>query len=572
MNLANLGLSGILAAQNRLQTAGHNINNADTAGFNRQNVLVQTAGATNLGAGYIGRGVQAVTVQRAYDSFMFRQLTQAQSDGASLVAYGNEITQINNLFADPTVGVSPALQKFFDGMQAVASSPADTAARQELLGRSSSLVGQLNDSNRFLDDQRSNINTQITTVVTQINSYAERVQDLNRQITVARATSDHQPNDLLDQRDQLFSELTLLVDVRVSEQEGNFNLILGNGQVLLGGNSVYPLQTIPSADDPSRTAVAYTVQTPTGGRATIEMSDQSITGGSLGGLLTYRREALDSVQNELGRLAVGLAMSLNEIHAKGADLNGNPGQDFFALGSVKVMPAAANSALGAGEAPLSVAFSDANKLTGQDYRIEYNGSGYVVTRLPEDTVIPWPAASVDETGAEILGSDGNPIYEIDGLAFSLPTSAPALGDSWLIQPTRAAAGDISVNLKDPAHIAAAAGATADAPAAGRSNGDNALNMAALQTMKVLGNGAMSLNEGFSQIVNKVGVLTQQNGTAAKAQHSLIQQNYSAQQALSGVNLDEEYMNLDRYQQQFQAASRLIDVSSTLFDTLLGLRN
>jgi flagellar hook-associated protein 1 FlgK len=73
-------------------------------------------------------------------------------------------------------------------------------------------------------------------------------------------------------------------------------------------------------------------------------------------------------------------------------------------------------------------------------------------------------------------------------------------------------------------------------------------------------------------VNKVGVMTQQNATAAKAQATLIQQNFSAQQAVSGVNLNEEYVNLDRYQEQFRAASRLIDVSSTLFDTLLGLRS
>src|SRR5690606_38234577 len=108
MNLTNLGLSGINAAQNRLQTAGHNINNADTVGFNRQTVLSQTAGAAGTNAGYIGRGVQAVTVQRAYDSFLYRQLVSAQTAGASLVSYGNEISQINNLFADRTVGITPA--------------------------------------------------------------------------------------------------------------------------------------------------------------------------------------------------------------------------------------------------------------------------------------------------------------------------------------------------------------------------------------------------------------------------------------------------------------------------------
>lgn len=556
MNLANLGLSGILAAQNRLQTAGHNINNAATEGYNRQTVLVETAGAANHGAGYIGRGVKAVTVQRAYDNFLFRQLVQARSDGASLVAYGNEITQINNLFADPSVGVSPALQKFFDGVQAVASAPADAAARQELLGRANSLVGQLNDANRFLDEQRNNINTQINTVVKQINSYAERILDVNRQITVARATSDHEPNDLLDQRDQLYSELTQLVDVRVSEQDGRFNLVMGNGQVLLGGDAVFPLHTVPSADDPSRMAVAYTVQTPGGGRATIEMDDHRISGGSLGGLLSYRREALDSVQNELGRLAVGLATAFNAQHAEGIDLQGNLGVAFFDIGAPKVLPGGSNDAA---TGALYVEFVDANALTGQDYHVKFDGVDFVITPVPD--------------GQPINAAPGSTIT-LDGIEITFPAGA-AENDTWQIQPTRSSAADIAVAISDPAKIAAASPGDAYDPAnpeARPSNSDNALKLAALQIEKVLGNQTMSLNEAFSQIVNKVGVLTQQNQTAAKAQSSLIQQNLSAQQALSGVNLDEEYMKLDMYQQQFRAASRLIDVSSTLFDTLLGLRN
>src|SRR3546814_11191808 len=94
----------------------------------------------------MGRGVQAVTVQRAYDGFLFRQLVNAQTTGASIATYGTEITQINNLFADRTVGITPALQKFFDGIQAVESAPADRAARQEMLGRASSLGGLITDT------------------------------------------------------------------------------------------------------------------------------------------------------------------------------------------------------------------------------------------------------------------------------------------------------------------------------------------------------------------------------------------------------------------------------------------
>lgn len=547
MNLANLGLSGLTAAQNRLQTAGHNINNAATDGFNRQTVLVQTAGATGTHAGYIGRGVQAVTVQRAYDGFLFRQLVGAQTAGASIVSYGKEISQINNLFADRTVGITPALQKFFDGVQAVASAPADSAARQELLGRAGSLVAQINDSNEFLNSQRNNINTQITTVVTQINSYVERVRDLNNQITTARATSSqHEPNDLLDQRDQLVSELSQLVGVNVLEQDGKFNLTVGNGQVLLGGDTVFPLHAVPSADDPSRVAVAYTAISANGETRSIEIREDGIKGGSLGGLIAYRREALDAVQNDLGRLAAGLVLAFNDIHATGHDLAGNPAGDFFSLGEIRPLPGAGNSA---GGPALKVELVDANKLTAQDYRIEYTTSGYTVTRIPNGASAALPADGI-----------------IDGVKFDFQGAAPAIGDSWLVQPTRSAAASIALAISDPARIAAAAQGMGDA------NGDVALKLGKLQTDKVLGNGSMSLNESFSQIVNKVGVLTQQNGTAAKAQATLIQQNFAAQQALSGVNLNEEYVNLDRYQEQFRAASRLIDVSSTLFDTLLGLRN
>src|SRR5690606_11675973 len=158
--------------------------------------------------------------------------------------------------------------------------------------------------------------------------------------------------------------------------------------------------------------------------------------------------------------------------------------------------------------------------------------------------------------------------EIGGITITLDSGVPGAGsaaDSWLIQPTRSAGSTLKLEIVDPEKIAAAA------PGTGTANGDNALAMARLQTGKTLGNGSLSLNEAYSQIVNKVGVLTQQNSTEAKATATLIQQNYAAQQAVSGVNLNEEYVMLERFQEQFRAASKLVEVSSTLFDTLLSLR-
>jgi flagellar hook-associated protein 1 FlgK len=552
MNLANLGKAGLLVAQNRLQTAGHNINNAATAGYNRQTVLSQTAGATPTSAGWIGRGVQAVSVQRSYDNFLQNQLTSSLTRGASLKTYGDQISQINNLVADRTVGISPGIQKFFDSLDAVASAPADVAARQELIGQANSLAAQLRDANAFLDSQRNNVNTQIDTTVTQINSYLDRIQDLNRQITTAKATNpDQPPNDLLDQRDQLVAELGQLVDVKAYEQDDRVSLTIGNGQTVLGGDSVYYLEAHPSKADPGRLAVNYTTKDALGNTIPIEMDDTRITGGKLGGLLAFRSGALDAAQNDLGRIALGISVAINDQHKLGVDLSGTPGVDFFTVGTPKVIGHETNSA-GAGTPAAAYAAGGLSQITNQDYRVEYDGTNYTVTRVPEGTSL-----TPTVTGTTL---------SFDGVEIDTAGMAPAAGDSWLIQPTREAAAAMTVAITDPAKVAAAA------PGAGTANGDNALELAALRSKKVLANGSMSMNEAYSQLVNSVAVKTQQNTTAQKAQETLIAQNFSAQQAVSGVNLDEEYISLQQYQEQYRAAARLIDTASTLFDTLLALRN
>ncbi|MDN5936395.1 MAG: flagellar hook-associated protein FlgK, partial [Nitrosospira sp.] len=493
MNLANLGMLGLQVAQNRLQTTGHNITNVSTPGYSRQTVLTQTAGAASISAGWIGRGVQTVSVRRVYDAFLHHQLMDSQVKGAALTTYGEQISQINNLFADRTTGIAPALQKFFNGIQAVASAPADIAARQELLSRASSLATQIRSADGFFDDQRRHINTQINTTVTQTNSYLESIRDLNRQITTARGVASGQPpNDLLDKRDHLVSELGKLVDIQTFEQDGNINITVGNGQLVLGGDSVFPLAARPSDANPSRLAVNYTTLDSSGNPMQVEIPDEFITGGQLGGLLAFRREVLDTVQNDLGRLAAGLAVAINAAHKQGDDMSGVAGTNFFSFDPPKVLSNRQNT----GTAVLNVGFDLADPnlskaLTNQDYRIEFDGTDYTVTSIPKGAT--FTLASVPTT--------------FDGITFALASGTPNPGDSWIIQPTRQAASSLEAVITDPAKIAAAA------VGAEVANGDNALAMAKLQTDNILGNGSMSPSEAFSQIVNKVGVLTQQNTSA-----------------------------------------------------------
>src|SRR5690606_10679513 len=224
MNLAKMGLGALNAAQYKLKTAAHNVKNAAVEGYNRQTVLTQTAGAQAMGGGYVGRGVEVVTVSRSYDNFLFKQLVAARGQGAALTSYANEIRQVDTLFADRSVGVAPAIENFFKSVNAVASAPADPAAREEMLGQANNLATQMRETNAFLRSQRNNVNVQVTTVVEQINSYLERIHDANVQITKARASATrHEPNDLLDQRDQLLSELNEQIGRDTSELQSREN-------------------------------------------------------------------------------------------------------------------------------------------------------------------------------------------------------------------------------------------------------------------------------------------------------------------------------------------------------------
>ncbi|MFJ0684793.1 flagellar hook-associated protein FlgK [Bordetella bronchiseptica] len=548
MNLYNLALTGLNASQAGLETTSHNINNATTVGYSRQRVITSTAGAGETGQGFFGRGVQVDTVTRQYDSFLYRQLVGAQGSSAQLSTHLAQVSQVNNLFGDRTVGITPALAGLFTSTNAAATKPADPAVRADMIGKANSLVTQINTAYQELENQRNGLSTQISTTVEQVNSYLERINDLNKQIVIARGKDGHAPNDLLDQRDQAVSELNQLTGIRFYEQGDTFNITLQSGQTLLSGTTVYPLQAVPSASDPKRLAVAYTLPSGPGTTIQVEMNDSEVTGGQLGGLLSFRSQSLDAVQDQLGQLAIGLAMAFNAQHREGYDLDGQPGGDMFGLQAPAAIRNSGNTSTGEWQS----AYTDADAIRASAYRIQYDGANYTVTRLS------------DGSSFDVTPSGTPPTLSFDGLTLS-GSGTPAAGDAWTLQPARDAARDLKQLISDPSKLALADSAL------GTTNGNNGLKLAELQTAKVLGNGSMSLNEMFSQLVNNVGVQTQQVSTANTAQANLVKQQATAHLSVSGVNLNEEYVNLTIFQEQYQASAKILDVASTVFDTLLGLR-
>lgn len=427
-------ISALNSAQFGLATTQHNIANANTAGYNRQQIIVSARPAQLSGAGFLGQGSDVSTIKRVYNEFLAGQVMSGQGQASNLDSYYTQIQQIDNMLADPTAGVAPALQDFFSAANGVSNTPESSAARQTMLSSAQSLASRFQSMNQRLTDISDSINGQISTSVTTINSYAQQIATLNNNVALALAASGGKPpNDLLDQRDLLISQLNQEIKVSVIKQgDGSLNLFIGSGQSLVVGAQAYGLQTVQSSSDPSKLEVA----TGAGGGNVIQLQQNSIQGGKLGGTLAFRSQSLDSAQNSLGLVAMGLAGTFNQQHQLGQDLNGALGVNFFA----QPVPVVNKNSANTGTAAIGTSVSDYSKLTGSDYTLAYDGANYTLTRLSDNTVT---------TSATLP-------LAVDGLNISLTSGAPAANDSFLIRPTVNGAQSIAVAITDPAKVAAAA--------------------------------------------------------------------------------------------------------------------
>ena len=627
IGIFGIGVSGLSAAQAGLVTTGHNIANANTPGFHRQAIVQSAALASFTGAGFIGQGVEVDTVRRIYSAFLDRETMHAEARSSYYTAYSSEIEKIDNLLGDPTSGLAPALQRFFEGVHDVSSNPGSLASRQAMLAAGSTLALRFQALQTQLEESNRGVDAQIQSTVTQVNALAREIASINSRITMQQVNPRQPPNDLFDERDQLVSELNKLIGTSVVPQaDGTVNVAIGSGQGIVVGGQAFSLAAIPDADAPNRLQVAFVV-----GTTSVALPRNVLSGGSLGAVLAFRAGPLTDAQNDLGRIAAGLAHTFNAQHRLGQDLLGGMGGDFFMPVQPVVTPRPGNTGTGA----VTATMANVAALTGSDYRLVYTGANYQLTRIRDNVTTTY--AALPQT--------------VDGITISLASGAPAAGDSFLIEPTRYSARDFDVAITDPARIAAAApikggAATANmgtgaisggvvstpldvnltqpvtitftsattfdvtgigtgapagvaytsggnityngwtvkitgTPAAGDvftvlpntgGTGDNrnAALLADLQVASTLYGGTTSYQGAYARLTSSLGNTAREMQISADAQDTIALRARETQQALSGVNLDEEAANLLRYQQAYQACGKVMQIGSTLFDTILEI--
>jgi flagellar hook-associated protein 1 len=440
--MLNIGLTGLNAAQLQLNTTSHNIANAATPGYNRQAVIQTTNDPMFSGAGFFGQGVRVAAVTRQYSQFLENQVLSADNRRSEYAAYGAQISQINNLLADTGVGLSPALQEFFAGVQDVAANPSNMAARQAMISAGQALATRFQTMNGRLDEIRLGTEGEISATVVTINSLAQQIGELNQRIALSQATSGGLPaNDLLDQRNVLVSELNKLVRTTTAlERDGQLSVFIGSGQSLVLGTNVSRLGTTTDPSDPQRQSIVLIA----GSGVEVPMAESIITGGALGGLLAFRRDALDATQERLDLLAVALMDSINARHRLGVDLDNALGQDFFRTNMIQLESGSS--------APPRVTIGNDGLLTNGRYRLTYtdaNGN-FELRSLPDNTLIADPATV--------------------GLVISGPATSTA-GDSYIIEPLRNAARDFSLAVTDARKVAAGSPVSVSAPLTNAGNAE-----------------------------------------------------------------------------------------------------
>ncbi|EPQ8747575.1 flagellar hook-associated protein FlgK [Enterobacter hormaechei] len=544
-SLINSAMSGLSAAQSALNTVSNNISSYNVAGYTRQTTILGASNSTLTGGGWVGNGVYVSGVQREYDAFITNQLRAAQNQSSGLTTRYQQMSKIDDVLSDTTNSLSANLQDFFKSLQTLVSNAEDPAARQTVLGKADGLVNQFKTNDQYLRDQDAQVNTAISTSVDQINNYAKQIANLNDQISrLTGVGAGASPNELLDQRDQLVSELNKIVGVDVTVQDsGTYNISIANGYTLVQGSNASQLAAVKSSADPARTTIAY-VDAAAGN---VEISEKQITTGSLGGLLTFRSQDLDQARNTLNQMALAFADAMNTQHQAGFDANGDKGGKLFDFGS----PAVLSNGKNTGSASVTATMTDSTKVQATNYKVEYNGTDWTITRLSDNTSF---TAKPDASGN----------LSFDGLNVKISGSANNK-DSFIVKPVNDVIVNMDVAISDESKLA-----MASAQGSGESDDTNGQKLLDLQSAKLVG-GNKTFNDAYAALVSTVGSTTASLKTSSETKVNVVTQLTKQQQSISGVNLDEEYGNLQRYQQYYLANAQVLQTASTLFDALINIR-
>jgi len=559
-----IGRSALLAYQSALQVIGNNISNAGSTSYTRQTAVLSPDQGVALPEGFMpGGGVTLSGLQRHVDAALENRLRMAmgaQSEALTQQQTLGRIEAVLNELSD--TDLSTLIQEFFNSFATLQNTPHDLGARSMALTAGASLISEIQRQRVDVLSLRDELNVQLADGASRANELAAEITALNVRITATESPNVGGANALRGQRDELIRELGELVQIQVREQpDGGVNVYVGNELLIAGGMNRGFTSTLETINNEPRTVVRFADNN----------REVNLVGGKLAGIVEARDTYVLGHVASLNDLSQALINEVNKVHSCGQGLKGYD----QLTGTFDVLdPDAAlnDSSAGLNLTPKNGSFiiyltntqTTPPSRVATTIHVDLDGIG------TDDTLASLAAKldAVDNISATVTADNRLQLTAADGheITFGEDSShvLAALGLNVFFTGTNSQ--DLAINadlLSDPSLLAAA---TEHADG----DGSNAGFIAALATTSLTGLGNQSMTDFYNAIASNVAVQGSAASAGVESADAIVLSLSAQRESISGVSLDEETIEMLRFERAFQAAAQYTSVVNQLVEEMLSI--
>ena len=554
-----IGMRGLHAAQTSIDVTGQNITNANTEGYSRKKVDVQSESINDEVFGEKGIGVEVASISRVRDEFLDRQIWEQLGDRGMSTELNQAFIHLENILKEPTdTGLSAQMNKFWASWQDLANNPSNLSAREAVKASATVLTDTFHNSYKQIEDYGLSMNNPLATKAKSVNDMTLQIYNLNEKIAGVESSPGQKANDARDQRDLVIRKLSDLIDVQTVEDAHGRALVTSGGNLLVDSSvalqiSTYGVdQTLSDGSQSSELRLKFT-------SSNKPFEPRS---GSMRGIIDARSEVLAGYKEQLNSLAKSIVESVNSVHASGYTLNKVTGVMFFDSAHTKAGDMSLSSAVLSDSANIAAAAGgkivDAAAIAGPA------GIPAVGSAVMDLKAINPAYQNLTQGSVKLTTAVGAALVEGAGKDYIVDYEK---GSITFLNPASFTVADRPLNVKFSYN-------TTGFP--GEGNGENAGNISKVRLSKVMsstsgGGFLQTIGEYYSAVIGKMGIEKNQNKSRLDTRSFLIGQMDSEQASISGVSIDEELTNMIKFENSYKASAKYIQTISQMMETLMGIQ-
>jgi len=557
--LLNTAATSMATHQIALEVTGQNISNVNNPNYTRQEVTLESAFPIQPGGtpGMIGTGVRATSIIRRNDQFLESQRLLNQSNSGYWNSTQDFMARLETVFNESSPnGLNGQMDSYYKSWQNLASNPQGLTERTDTIAQGRNISATFSKVNQDVKNLRVDLNTKINSSIPDINRITGEIATYNQ---VIHETESHNvsANDFRDKRDSLIRDLATYAQVNTVEDPNTkeVTVSLANGRALVIGQTAFKLEAKQRADDGLSSDIMWI--DPSGQRTDVTAE---FGNGNMGAWLNMRDTQMPGYLDKLDQLAATMIRDTNITHSAGYGLDGSTGQDFFT--GININTVANRKNTGTGTVAGVIVAPD--KLNVHKYQMEFTAANsYNIRDMTNNAIVATePYAAGPATSAYLL---------TQGMQVTI-NGAPAANDKFIVNP----AADASYTMAVHTNIFNDSNKVAAGLTTSQGDGENALRIAQSQSgmtmnrTSLAASGTATFSQYYNSLVGQAGVEAKNANAAVNQQEAINTQTENRQQQVGGVALDEEMVNLIKFQHAYQASARLVSVVDSMLQELIGL--